>query len=139
MVIEATPNRYCVVCDQCGSRAYDETYATIAEATNSSAIKELEGWDTTLDTSSQYRFRHVCPRCQVALGRPRIHRSNIIGTSGCIMASGIVDLTAPPTVTVRESNILEDIRSFRDSLFQLRAELGPTWDDILRDLYERID
>lgn len=137
VILEETSRRYCVICDECNRRAYDETYATVAEAT-SGLKKEFEGWEITLNADTEYQFRHVCPSCQRTrdwygfhpyafagepiAASPRIYPSNIVGTSGCITSQGVADLATQTSAD--DISLSEAVERLRTSLVDLYAERG---------------
>lgn len=147
VILEETSRRYCVICDECNRRAYDETYATVAEAT-SGLKKELEGWEITLIADRECQFRHVCPSCQRTLGRygfhpyafvgepitvssPHIHPSNIVGTSGCITSRGLTDLGASDSADdISLSEAIGRLRSSIQDIYAERSALEGIWEPL---------
>lgn len=147
VILEETSRRYCVICDECNRRAYDETYATVAEATSGSK-KEFEGWEITLNADTEYQFRHVCPSCQrtrdwygfhpyafvgepITVSSPRIHPSNIVGTSGCITSQGVADLgTSASANDISLSEAAERLRTSLQDLYADRSVMESIWESM---------
>lgn len=146
VILEETSRRYCVICDECNRRAYDETYATVAEAADGSK-KELKGWEITLNADTEYHFRHVCPSCQrerdwcsppyafvgepITVSSPRIYPSNIVGTSGCITSQGVADLgTSASANDISLSEAVERLRASMQDLYADRGALESLWDSL---------